>query len=279
MSSESARRNSKRRSYIGNSSGSPIVPISATFHPNININQQLSSTMRSVSDPVESPHIVQHDPSYSYRVKTSSMVKLLLIGDASVGKSSLIVSYCDDVFLENGTKTTVGVDLKVKIVNVDGRFFKTVIWDTAGQERYRNVIPSLYKGTNGVMLTYDVTDMGSFLALYHWIDECYENCDTSRTIFYLVGNKLDQHNKVVTKDDVKSLIEHVKKKYPSLKINSAFEVSAKYSNLVYGLFDTVIKDLVQNSCYFDEQKLRNKRSIDLSTTRDELTQTNSCCSY
>jgi small GTP-binding protein len=269
----------KRRSYIRNSSGSPIVPISATFHSNININHQLTSTMRSVSDPVESLHIVEHDPSYATHAKTSSVIKLLLIGDASVGKSSLIVSYCDDVFIENSTKTTVGVDLKVKVVNVDGKFFKTVIWDTAGQERYRNVIPSLYKGTNGVMLTYDVTDMNSFLGLYHWIQECYENCDSSRTIFYLVGNKLDQDNKVVFKEDVKRLIQHVKKNYSGFKINAAFEVSAKYSKLVYGLFDTVIKDLVENRCYFDEQKLRNKRSIDLSTTRDDLSQENSCCSY
>jgi small GTP-binding protein len=269
----------KRRSYIRNSSGSPIVPISATFHSNININHQLTSTMRSVSDPVESLHIVEHDPSYATHAKTSSVIKLLLIGDASVGKSSLIVSYCDDVFIENSTKTTVGVDLKVKVVNVDGKFFKTVIWDTAGQERYRNVIPSLYKGTNGVMLTYDVTDMNSFLGLYHWIQECYENCDASRTIFYLVGNKLDQDNKVVSKEDVKRLIQHVKKNYSGFKINAAFEVSAKYSKLVYGLFDTVIKDLVENRCYFDEQKLRNKRSIDLSTTRDDLSQENSCCSY
>lgn len=275
-----SEKKEKRRSYIRNSSGSPIVPISAAFQPNnININHQLTSTMRSVSDPVESVHTVAHDPSYSTRVKTSNVIKLLLIGDASVGKSSLIISYCDDIFLENSTKTTVGVDLKVKVVNVDGSFFKTVIWDTAGQERYRNVIPSLYKGTNGVMLTYDVTDPKSFLGLYHWIQECYENCDTSRTVFYLVGNKLDQENKAVCKDDVKKLLTFVKEKYPGFKINAAFEVSAKYSSLVYGLFDTVIKDLVENRCYFDEQRLRNKRSIDLSTTRDDLTRKNSCCSY
>lgn len=273
-----SERKEKRRSYI-RTSGSAIVPISGTVHLEGGIGHQLTSpTMRSVLDPIESLHTVEHDLAFSTHVKTSSMIKLLLIGNASVGKSSLIVSYCDDVFLENSTKTTVGVDLKAKVVKVDGKFFKTVIWDTAGQERYRNVIPSLYKGTNGVILTYDVTDMKSFLGLYHWIEESYENCDVSRTIFYLVGNKIDQGNKVVSNEDVKALVEHVSRQYAGFKINAAFETSAKYSDLVYGLFDTVIKDLVENRCYFDEQRLRNKRSIDLSTT-SEHNRASSCCSY
>lgn len=270
----------KRKSYLRNASGSPIIPINASFHSNTNINQQLassSSSRRSASDSTESQYIVQHHPDFVSKIKTTSVIKLLLIGDAGVGKSALIISYCDDFFEENNNKTTIGVDLKVKVVNVDGGYFKTVIWDTAGQERYRNVIPSLYKGTNGVLLTYDVTDMNSFKGLYHWIQECYDNCDLSRTIFYIVGNKLDQDGKQVEKEDIKKLIQHVKENYANFKINAVFEVSAKYSTLVYGLFDRVIKDLVENRCYFDEQRLRNKRSIDLSTARDQQQQ--NCCSY
>ncbi len=167
--------------------------------------------------------------------------------------------------------------MKVKLVSVDNKFFKTVLWDTAGQERYRNLIPSLYKGTNGVLLTYDVTDKNSFDGLYHWIKECYDNCDLSRTIFYLVGNKLDQAEKQVNKEDIRKLLDYVKTNHSDFKINAVFEVSAKYSNFVYGLFDNVIKDLVEHRCYFDENKLKSKRSVDLSTARDDQ-QTN-CCSY
>jgi GTP-binding protein YPT11 len=221
--------------------------------------------------------MVQHHPDYMAHIKSSSVIKLLLIGDAGVGKSALIISYCDDVFEESNLKTTVGVDLKVKVVNVDGSYFKTVIWDTAGQERYRNVIPSLYKGTNGVLLTYDVTDRSSFEGLYHWIQECYENCDLSRTIFYIVGNKLDQDGRQIEKEDIKKLLAFIKKNYANFRVSAVFEVSAKYPTLVYGLFDRVIKDLVENRCYFDETRLRNKKSIDLSVARDE--QQRNCCSY
>ncbi|CDR37408.1 CYFA0S01e10396g1_1 [Cyberlindnera fabianii] len=271
----------KRRSYLRNGSGSPIIPIDATFHSDVNINHQLTVTpsLRTVSDPIEPPTSVQHDKSYHLLSKTSSAIKLLLIGDTGVGKSALIVSYCDDYFTENSTTATVGVDLKVKVVKIDGRLFKAVLWDTAGQERYRNVTPTLYKGTNGVLLTYDVTNMASFEGLYHWVKECYENCDPSRTVLYLVGNKLDREKKVVTKDHVKKFIKFTEENYPLLKICRAFEVSAKYSTLVYGLFDVVLYDLVERRCYFDEQKLRNKRSIDLSTTRDEYQRTTNCCSY
>ncbi|KAH3674500.1 hypothetical protein WICMUC_003338 [Wickerhamomyces mucosus] len=283
----------KGRSVLTYPSGSPIIPIEPTFQSsNISMQHQLlppkivdtssssSSSRRPTSNPIiqkSSYRTLNHNPDYIPKMKSSSVIKLLLIGDAGVGKSALIVSYCDDFFEEKNTKTTVGVDLKVKVVNVDGGFFKTVIWDTAGQERYRNVIPSLYKGTNGVLLTYDVSDRNSFKGLYHWIQECNDNCDLSRTIFYIVGNKIDQQDKKVTKEDIKKFINHVKKSYPSLKINAVFEVSAKYANLVYGLFDTIIKDLVENRCYTDEQRLKNKKSIDLSTASDDRQR--NCCSY
>lgn len=271
---------SKRRSVIRNVSGSPIIPIEATFHSNTNINSHLAaSSKRSIRDPnSEQFNSVKHiNSDYNSKFGGSSIIKLLLIGDAGVGKSALIVRYCDDYFSENDSKSTVGVDLKVKLVSVDNKLFKTVLWDTAGQERYRNLIPSLYKGTNGVLLTYDVTDKNSFDGLYHWIKECYDNCDLSRTIFYLVGNKLDQAEKRVHKEDIRQLLEFVKQNYCDFRINAVFEVSAKYSNLVYGLFDNVIKDLVEHRCFFDEQRLRNKRSVDLSTARDD--QHTNCCSY
>lgn len=268
-------KNEKRRSFIRATSGSPIIPINSTFHSNFNINQQLASSRKSLDN--NDINLVQHHPDFVAHIKTSSLIKLLLIGDAGVGKSALILNYCDDIFDEKNIKTTIGVDLKVKVVNVDGSYFKTVIWDTAGQERYRNVIPSLYKGTNGVLLTYDVTDRESFKGLYHWIQECFDNCDLERTIFYIVGNKLDQDGKVINSEDIKKLLNFVKKNYPNFKISAVFEVSAKFNTLVYGLFDRIIKDLVENRCYFDEKRLRNKKSIDLSIARDELQQRSNCC--
>lgn len=273
----------QKKSTLPSLNSSPIIPINATFHQNSNINSYLLSRKQSLSRrPASSSKKKEfkHDinPEFLQNKKTNSMIKLLLIGDAGVGKSALILRYCDDLFDEDNSKSTVGVDLKVKIVDVDGQYFKTVLWDTAGQERYRNVIPSLYKGSNGVILTYDVTNLDSFNDLNHWIGECNENCDLATTQFYLVGNKLDCDEKKVHKEDIKIFMENIKKSYPKIKIKAVFEVSAKYSNLVYGLFEMIIKDLVENRCYFDEQRLRNKKSIDLSIARED-DRHRSCCSY
>lgn len=66
----------------------------------------------------------------------------------------------DEIVID--TKTTIGIDIKTSLINIDNRFFKVIMWDTAGQERYRNaMIPSLYKGSNGIILTYDICDRAS----------------------------------------------------------------------------------------------------------------------
>ncbi|KAH3679200.1 hypothetical protein WICPIJ_008700 [Wickerhamomyces pijperi] len=324
-------KESKRRSMIY-PTGTPIIPMDPTFGSSSTSN---SLSLSEPSTPTQFAHRITTDPIMKHsshrnlnhyqthpdqlstnntstnaiQSKPQAMIKLLLIGDANVGKSALILSYCDNFFSLDSTRTTIGVDLKIKIVNVDGIDFKAVIWDTAGQERYRNVIPSLYKGTNGIMLTYDLTDRLSFKGLYHWVEECFENTvsssDQSETIFYIVGNKLDQidsgeKERQVSKEDIKKFIHFVKTKYPSLKIHAVFEVSARYGGgNVYGLFDTVIKDLVENRCYLDEEDdsddssdhgakrnkgrrraVKMKKSVDLSTgVREQGSRGRNCCSY
>merc|ERR1711936_121238 len=88
------------------------------------------------------------------------LFKLLLIGDSGVGKSSLILRFADDTF--NGSFIpTIGVDFKVKTVDVGGTKIKMQIWDTAGQERFRTIVSTYYRGAHGIIVVYDVTDRQS----------------------------------------------------------------------------------------------------------------------
>ena len=84
--------------------------------------------------------------------------KVLLVGNSDVGKSSLILRYVDqiwnDVFVP-----TIGVDFKVKSLEIENKSIKLQIWDTAGQERFRNVISSYFKGANGILLIFDITSL------------------------------------------------------------------------------------------------------------------------
>ena len=97
--------------------------------------------------------------------------------------------YQDDVF-QGDYKTTIGVDFKLKTVNVDGKVVKLNIWDTAGQERFRTLTASYFKGAHGVLVVYDITDSGSFAQLTDWMEEIDKHAseDIARMV---VGNKCD----------------------------------------------------------------------------------------
>ena len=89
------------------------------------------------------------------------LFKLVIIGDSGVGKSSLLVRFADDTFSENCI-STIGVDFKIKTIDINGERVKLQLWDTAGQERFRTITATYYRGTHGVIVVYDVTSGESF---------------------------------------------------------------------------------------------------------------------
>jgi Ras-related protein Rab-1A len=88
------------------------------------------------------------------------LVKLVIVGDSGVGKSSLLLRFSDDQFVEN-YMATIGVDFRFKTLSIDGRRVKFQIWDTAGQERFRTITSAYYKGCHGIVLVYDITNKAS----------------------------------------------------------------------------------------------------------------------
>ncbi|KAJ7159423.1 P-loop containing nucleoside triphosphate hydrolase protein [Mycena filopes] len=92
------------------------------------------------------------------------LIKLLLIGDSGVGKSCLLLRFCDDAWTPSFI-TTIGIDFKIRTIELDGRRIKLQIWDTAGQERFRTITTAYYRGAMGILLVYDVTDERSFNSL------------------------------------------------------------------------------------------------------------------
>jgi len=88
------------------------------------------------------------------------LFKLVIVGNSSVGKSSLLLRYADDMFNETYL-TTIGVDFKFRTINIDGKKVKMQIWDTAGQERFRTITSAYYKGADAIILVYDITNAPS----------------------------------------------------------------------------------------------------------------------
>lgn len=122
-------------------------------------------------------------PEYDY------LFKLLLIGDSGVGKSCLLLRFADDAYTESYI-STIGVDFKIRTIELDGKAIKLQIWDTAGQERFRTITSSYYRGAHGIIVVYDVTDNESFNNIKQWLGEIdrYASREVNKL---LVGNKND----------------------------------------------------------------------------------------
>ena len=145
-------------------------------------------------------------------------IKLLMIGDSGVGKTCLLLRYANDSFSPTFI-TTIGIDFKIKNVDIEGTRIKLQIWDTAGQERFRTITTSYFRGAQGILLVYDVTDRRSFESIRNWISQINQHADVHVNKI-LVGNKCDMiDEKVVSTQEAQALAQEFNMPF--------FECSAK----------------------------------------------------
>lgn len=131
--------------------------------------------------------------------------KVMLIGDTCVGKTCLLVRFKDNTFLSGSFISTVGIDFRNKVVDIEGTKVKLQIWDTAGQERFRSITRAYYRDADALLLLYDVTNMTSFENIRAWLGEIKEYAHDN-VIIMLLGNKADMASeRVVTYDDGEKL--------------------------------------------------------------------------
>ncbi|KAL7635364.1 UNVERIFIED_CONTAM: hypothetical protein RMT77_014431 [Armadillidium vulgare] len=184
------------------------------------------------------------------REEYAHLFKLLIIGDSGVGKSSLLLRFADNTFTGNYI-TTIGVDFKIRTLEVDGEKVKLQIWDTAGQERFRTITSTYYRGTHGVIVVYDVTNGESFANVKRWLHEIDQNCEVVNRI--LVGNKNDcPDRKVVLHEDAKRFADQM-----NIKL---FETSAKENINVEEMFTVMTKMVLTSK---KEQRARQNAHNDV----------------
>ena len=128
------------------------------------------------------------------------IIKILTLGDTMVGKSSIVLRFSEDKFDDNQF-ATIGIDFKTKYMRIGESSVKVLIWDTAGQEKFRNIAKQYYKGANGVLLIYDVTNKKSFERIAYWMNELKDNNQINEIDICLVGNKIDLEGRVISREE------------------------------------------------------------------------------
>ena len=132
-------------------------------------------------------------------------IKIVLLGDPAVGKSSLVQRFCQDKFEENYKLTIGGAYLQKEVKLKNGDTLKLHIWDTGGQEKFRSMASLYYKDAVAALLVYDVSNSETLESLDYWVRELRENVDNSNFIISVAGNKNDLPNekRVLTLNDGK----------------------------------------------------------------------------
>jgi len=195
------------------------------------------------------------------------LIKLLLIGDSGVGKSCLLLRFSDDSFTTSFI-TTIGIDFKIKTIELDNKRIKLQIWDTAGQERFRTITTAYYRGAMGILLVYDVTDEQSFQNIRNWIRNIEQHA-ADNVDKILVGNKCDMiSEKVVETSRGQVLADEYNIKF--------FETSAKSNiNVVEG-FTAIATDIKKRLMDSPGQQ-SSKDGITISSANTTKPKNNNCC--
>ena len=161
-------------------------------------------------------------------------LKILILGDSSVGKTSLLLKYADGYF-PTIYVATIGVEYKIKQININGLDINLQIWDTAGQERFRSITKNFMKGADGIMYVYDITEKESFDNLKNWIRQSEESTEGFKKI--IVGNKSDlELDRKVQKESLQKFCDDKKLK--------GVEVSAKLGTNVSEAFECLAKMII-----------------------------------
>ena len=195
--------------------------------------------------------------------KIKLSLKILLIGDSQVGKTSLLLKYTEHIFPEEHI-TTIGVEYKDKFVIKDNYNIRLQIWDTAGQERFRSITKNIYRNAHGVLFVYDITNKESFLNIKNWIKDLQNVGNDIKGV--ILGNKIDLEQKREVQKELAQELAN-KNEMPFL------ETSAKQNIKVNEGFDLMINELLKDKSENEiiemfSRKTRSDLSISTRKTED-----------
>jgi small GTP-binding protein len=198
------------------------------------------------------------------------IIKILTLGDSSVGKTSIILRFTKEKYNTNRL-ATIGVDFKSKIIQSENQRIKVLIWDTAGQERFKNIASQYYNGGDGAILTFDITNRKSFERIIYWLDELKQKKNIDDMGLVLVGNKSDL-------SDSREVSFEEAEKFAKGKNIKYFETSAEKNIGISDMMNYIVNKCISIIKSRNEEGFREtvqESSLDLSNFRAK--KKNNCC--
>ena len=184
-------------------------------------------------------------------------IKLLIVGDSNVGKTSLLLQYTDNYYPDQHT-ATIGFEYKIKTFQYKDYKIKLQIWDTAGQERFHSITNNFFHNADGILFVYDITSRQSFNGVKVWIKEAEEIGNFYKRL--LIGNKCDLSDK-------RNISIEELEKYCEEKNMDFFETSAKENIYLVEAFNKIVELILENKT--DEEIIREfgvkKSSLSISS--------------
>ena len=202
-------------------------------------------------------------PSHSL---THSLTRLLvfllysIVLCVGVGKTCLLLQYANQTFTPNFI-STIGIDFKIKHCVIDGSKVKLQIWDTAGQERFRTITTSYFRGAQGIMLVYDVTDRKTYENIKSWVSQIKMHAD-SNVNQILVANKCDLAERLVTYEEGEALAKQFGMKFVETSAKTNTNVEQAFIQIATEVKDRLSKQVnatgVSSNTSSRNMKLDNK---------------------
>ena len=191
--------------------------------------------------------------------------KILTLGETTVGKTSLLNKFTENTFSKTQF-ATIGIDFKLKKININGKTIELKIWDTAGQERYRNLTKQYYKGADGILLIFDLTKKETFLKINDWIDQLNSHFNQDEISIILIGNKKDLSDREISYEEGNQRGKELNILY--------FETSAKTGENVNEAFNSLTNEILKKKGIF----LERNNSLQINQKKFlQKTSKKSCC--
>ncbi|XP_068753397.1 ras-related protein Rab-8A-like [Montipora capricornis] len=189
--------------------------------------------------------------------KYDYLFRILLVGDSGVGKTCILIRFVENTFSQSYL-STIGIDFKLRTVNIDGKRIKLQIWDTAGQERFYSITGACYRRAMGIMLVYDVTNEASFKSVTKWMSKIAENANRNVDKI-LVASKCDlEEKRKITQAAGQSLADTLGISY--------VEVSALSNAHIEDAFTTLANNILQKAKGRSESSMIGNENIGLDSS-------------